>query len=86
MRVPPDQSGTARATAASASSSLRAPQLQRDARQPGREQKRLDAPVAAHERVREVQQHARVALHRSADIAQQTRADAGRVRRRGAAA
>ena len=46
-------------------------QLHGDAGELGREQKRLDASLPPRERVREVQQHARVAFHRSADVAQE---------------
>ena len=46
-------------------------QLPRDARQLRGEQKRLDTLVAPRHGVREVQQHARVALHRAADVAEQ---------------
>ena len=71
MRVPPDQSGTAsrhrrqRGVGAGARSSLVI------AGQPRREQERLDPLVPPRQGVREMQQHARVALHRSADVAQQ---------------
>ena len=71
MRVPPDQSGTDRDTAVTAASSRRARSSRRDAREPRGEQERLDAPVPAPDRVREVQEHARVALHRAADVAEQ---------------
>ena len=49
----------------------RGAQLAGDARQARGEQEHLDAPMAAADRVREVQEHARVALHRAADVAQQ---------------
>ena len=84
MRVPPDQSGTDRDTAASASSGRRALQLSGDSRQLRRKQKRFDSLMPRRQRVSEMQQHARIALHRAADVAQQhqrTRAHAARPRR-----
>ena len=71
MRVPPDQSGTDRDTAARASSGRAARSCLVIRVELGREQEGFDAAVALRHGVREVQQHARVALHRAADVAQQ---------------
>ena len=47
------------------------PDLPCHTREPGGEEKHLEAPATMCEAMREVQQHARVALHRAADIAQE---------------
>src|SRR3989442_1168383 len=46
-------------------------ELSRDSRELGGEEERLDTVVAPRDRVSEVQEHAGVALHGSADVAQQ---------------
>ena len=76
IRVPPDQSGTAPAHRRPPRRAARA-QLVRDPRQRRREHERFDPRVPSAERVREVQEHPRVALHRSADVAQQHDRPAG---------
>ena len=47
MRVPPPQSGTARAARASARAGSRRAQVRRQAREPGAERERLDVPAGA---------------------------------------
>jgi hypothetical protein len=46
-------------------------QLTGDAREPRREQEGLDPAMAPRDYVGELEKHARVALHRAADVAQQ---------------
>ena len=71
MRVPPDQSVTDPDTAASASSGSGHAKLLVTRVSLRGKQERLDALVTPRHGVREVQQHARVALHRAAHVAQQ---------------
>ena len=71
MRVPPDQCGTASDTATAARFDAAQAQLAGHASQAGGEEERFDAPLLLTDAVREVKQQARVALHRSADVAQQ---------------
>ena len=71
MRVPPDQSGTARAAPATAASS---PRVRSSLVMRVSEVEKTNASSRTCRRaegVREVQEHPRIALHRAADIAQQ---------------
>ena len=67
---PPDQSGTACATAARAASGRRVRSCFVTLVRPRRKQERLDPMVPQHQRMSEVQKHARVALHRAAHVAE----------------
>ena len=71
MRVPPDQSGTDRATSAAASLSLRARSSLVTRVSRVEKTNTSTRRCRRADRVGEVQEHARVALHRAADVAQQ---------------
>ena len=70
MRVPPAQSGTARAALASARSGSRPAQVRREPREARAERERLDVPSGAHRRLQEHHHRARVGLHRARDVDQ----------------
>ena len=85
MRVPPDQSATARATRGERLVGIPARELPRDAGQARAEEEGLDAAVeAAREGVEEEEQQARVALHRAADVGEHDERAAACVRARAA--
>ena len=69
MRVPPDQSG--HDIGHCVDSFLKPPKtdLPCHAGKPSREEKHFESPVAMGQAVSEMKKHARVALHRAADIA-----------------
>ena len=69
MRVPPDQSTTARGRAVERAVRVADAELVRDARQPRAEHERLDAAVRRDRRVQVLQQHPRVRRHRARDVA-----------------
>ena len=70
MRVPPDQSGTAAATRLECDVHVTVLQMTCDRREPRTEQQHVDAMPIVRDRVQEMQKHARVAVHRSGDVAE----------------
>ena len=70
MRVPPDQSLIASATRAIATSTSRWRSWPRDVGEARAEHEHRDAVAVVGDRVQEVQEHARVRVHRARDVAQ----------------
>ena len=71
MRVPPDQSFGRSGGAVERAVGIAAGELPGDAREPGAEHERLDAPAGRHAGLHVLEQHARVRLHRAGHVAHQ---------------
>ena len=70
MRVPPAQSSTADADARERDVDVAVLEVAGDVGEAGAEHQRVHAMAVVGDRVQEVQQHARVAVHRARDVAQ----------------